>query len=136
MSLRGKRIFYVEDDVMNKSVAQLILEQAGVIFGFERWGRETAITRLKAFLPVDLILLDLVLPGRTTGYDVFDAIRAESELAHIPIAAVSASDAEVEIPGVRAKGFAGFISKPINLRLFPQQIAELIQGGHVWYVRD
>lgn len=135
MSLKGKRIFYVEDDVGNKAVAQLILEMAGVLFAFERWGTENTIAKLRAFMPVDLIMLDLMLAHQVSGYDVFDAIRREPEFGHIPIVAVSAADPSVEIPKARDKGFAGFIGKPISLRLFPQQIAELINGGQVWYAR-
>ncbi len=135
MSLKGKRIFYVEDDVRNKAIAQLILEQAGVLFAFERWGNENTIAKLRAFMPVDLIMLDLMLAHQVSGYDVFEAIRREPEFGHIPIVAVSAADPSVEIPKARDKGFAGFIGKPISLRLFPQQIAELINGGQVWYAR-
>ncbi len=135
MSLKGKRIFYVEDDVGNKAIAQLILEMAGVLFAFERWGTENTIAKLRAFMPVDLIMLDLMLAHQLSGYDVFEAIRREPEFGHIPIVAVSAADPSVEIPKARDKGFAGFIGKPISLRLFPQQIAELINGGQVWYAR-
>ncbi len=135
MSLKGKRIFYVEDDVGNKAVAQLILEMAGVLFAFERWGTENTIAKLRAFMPVDLIMLDLMLAHQVSGYDVFEAIRREPEFGHIPIVAVSAADPSVEIPKARDKGFAGFIGKPISLRLFPRQIAELINGGQVWYAR-
>jgi len=135
VSLKGKRIFYVEDDIKNKAIAQIILEQAGVVFAFERWGSENTIFKLRAFMPVDLIMLDLVLPRGVSGYDVFDAIRAEPELGHIPIVAVSAADPSMEIPKTREKGFAGFIGKPISLQLFPQQVAELLNGGNVWYAR-
>ncbi len=135
MSLKGKRIFYIEDDVKNKVIVQLILEREGIVFAFERWGAEDAILKLKAFMPVDLILLDLMLPRQVSGYDVFDAIRQESAFRCIPIAAISAADPNVEIPRTQEKGFAGFIGKPVSLQLFPHQIAELLNGGHVWYAR-
>ncbi len=135
MSLKGKRIFYVEDDVKNKAIAQIILEQAGGVFAFDRWGNEATIGKLRAFMPIDVILLDLMLPQGVTGYDVFDAIRAQPEFACIPIVAVSAADASAEIPKTRAKGFAGFIGKPVSLQLFPQQLAEILDGGSVWFAR-
>ncbi len=135
MVLKGKRIFYVEDDVKNKAIAQLILEQAGAVFSFERWGGENAILKIMAFMPVDLILLDLMLPQQVSGYDVFDAIRCKPELSHIPVVAISAADPFAEMPKAREKGFAGFIGKPINIRLFPQQLATVLDGGTVWYSR-
>jgi len=130
--LKGKRIFYVEDDLSNRAIVQMIIEQEGAKLGFERWGRTDALIRLKAFMPVDVILMDLMLPSGISGYDVFDAIRADSHFAHVPIVAVSASDPTIELPKVRSKGFAGFISKPINLVHFPKQLLSVINGQLVW----
>ena len=130
--LKGKRIFYVEDNLGNRAIVQMIVEQEGAKLGFERWGGADALARLKAFMPVDVILLDLMFPMNVTGYDVFDAIRADENFANIPIVAVSASDPAVELPKVRRKGFAGFISKPISLWQFPKQLAAVIEGQTVW----
>jgi hypothetical protein len=33
----------------------------------------------------------------------------------------------------RAKGFAGFIGKPIDDVLFPRQITQILAGEPVWY---
>jgi CheY-like chemotaxis protein len=132
MSLNGKRIFYIEDNVANRAIIQTILELDGAQVAFERWGRSEVIGQLRAFMPVDIILLDLMFPRGVTGYDVFDTIRACPEFAHIPIVAVSASDPSVEIPKARARGFAGFISKPISLADFPHQVASLITGDQIW----
>jgi CheY-like chemotaxis protein len=91
LALEGKRIFIVEDILANRAIVQLMLEHAGAKVGFERWGTETT-KKLKLFMPVDLILLDLMLPNGITGYSVFTDIRAYPEFRHIPIVAVSASD--------------------------------------------
>lgn len=132
--LKNKRIFYIEDDVKNRAIAQMILEQSGATVGFERWGRANAIVMLQAFMPIDAILLDLMFPQGVTGYDVFEAIRANSAFDHIPVIAVSASDPAIEIPRAKQLGFAGFISKPIDIRLFPQQIARCIEGESIWHI--
>jgi CheY-like chemotaxis protein len=132
MLLKDKRIFIVEDNVTNRSVMQAILEQEGAVIAFERWGRDVC-ERLAAFAPVDIVLLDLMLPGQISGYDIFDQIRADSRFKDVPIVAVSAAEAEQEIPRAHQKGFAGFISKPIKLHLFAGQIASLLSGKPVWY---
>ena len=131
MLLKNRRIFIVEDNVTNRSVMQLLLEQQGAVIAFERWGNETN-QRLKAFAPVDIILLDLMFPNNVTGYEIFDRIRELPEFNAVPIVAVSASDSSTAIPLTREKGFAGFISKPIKFAQFPQQIADLIAGKNVW----
>jgi CheY-like chemotaxis protein len=129
--LKNKRIFMVEDKVENRSIMQLLLEQQGAKVAFERWGRDT-VERLQAFAPVDLILLDLMLPNNVTGYDIFDRIKAVPEFSDIPIVAVSAMDAAVAIPRVREKGFAGFIAKPIEFDGFAYQIAQAINRKPIW----
>src|SRR5687768_4055245 len=98
MLLKDKRIFYVEDDLKNRAIIQMILERAGAKVGFERWGREDTVIRLREFAPIDLILLDLMFPRDVSGYDIFDAIRACGEFQDVPIIAVSASDPSIEIP--------------------------------------
>jgi two-component system cell cycle response regulator DivK len=132
--LKEKRIFYIEDNVSNLALVQMILEQQGAKVYFERWGNEAdIINRLKSFMPVDLILLDLMFAGNVSGYDIFDQLRQVPDFDHIPIATVSAADPSIEMPKARAKGFAGYISKPVKLIMFPQQVADLINGQHVWY---
>lgn len=132
MLLKGKRIFLTEDNLTNRSVIQLLLERDGAIFAFERWGTETT-ERLQKFAPVDIILLDLMLPNNVTGLDLFDQIRALPAFEHVPIVAVSAKDPSIAIPEVQAKGFNGFIAKPINRLRFTQQIASIIAGEQIWH---
>lgn len=132
MKLQGKNIFLLEDDPINYSVILTILRQHGAILTHDYWG-DTTLSRLKNHpFPLDLILLDLMLPGQATGYDVFDAIRALPELDNVPIVAVSAADPDVEMPRARAKGFSGYISKPINRRHFPEQLVQILAGETFW----
>ena len=134
MLLSGKRIFITEDNVSNRSIMQMLLEREGATVAFERWGQNTQ-ERLLAFMPVDIILLDLMLPNNISGLDIFDEIRSVPEMQGIPIVAVSAKTPDTAIPETQAKGFDGFISKPIHYTIFADQIAALIQGESVWYSR-
>lgn len=134
MLLKNKRIFIVEDDIANRAIEQVILEQQGAKTAIERWGTE-AVPRLRDFMPVDAILLDLMFPNEITGYGIFLEIRAHSEFDHIPIVAVSASDPNTAIPLTKAAGFSGFISKPVHIGLFAKQIAKIINQETVWYQR-
>jgi two-component system cell cycle response regulator DivK len=109
----------------------MILEREGAKIGFERWGREDTIKRLQEFAPVDLILLDLMFPRGISGYEIFDMIRCHQAFAHVPIIAVSASAASIEIPKTKAKGFAGFISKPVRLQTFPAQILAFMNAAQL-----
>jgi two-component system, cell cycle response regulator DivK len=130
-SLKGKRIFYVEDNIQNFALVRILLEQQGAKVEVGRWGTDT-LSRLEKFLPVDLILVDLMLPDRISGYDVFCQIRSDPRFTNIPIVATSAADPDIEMNKARVKGFAGYIPKPISILQFPQQISTILQGEAVW----
>ncbi len=132
MYLQNKRVFILEDNLENKAIAQMLLEYAGAQVIVDRWGLET-LPRLKKSAPIDVILLDLMLPGQITGYDIFAQIRQEREFDSVPIIAVSAADVSTAVPKAQELGFSGFISKPVDFRFFAQQIKRVIDGERVWY---
>lgn len=131
--LKDKRIFIVEDDMTNMAVYAMVLRRSGAIVIQDHWNSGT-MALLQRYMPVDVILLDLMLRFGISGYDIYDQLAEFPQLAKIPVIAVSASDPEIEIPKAKERGFAGFISKPISLRDFPGQIAAGIEGEKVWVV--
>jgi CheY-like chemotaxis protein len=130
-TLHRKRVFAVEDNLDNRVITQMALTLHGVLIEFDRWGRDT-VSKVRNFMPVDVIILDLMFPNGVTGYDIFDLIRAEPAFAHIPIVAVSASDPSSAIPRCKARGFAGFIPKPIDSDVFAAQLEQIIAGHEIW----
>ena len=124
----------MEDNLANRAIEQLLLEQAGAKIAFERWGTETT-KKLKQVMPVDIILLDLMFPNGITGYSVFSDIRAYPEFQYIPILAISAIDPMSAIPLTRKHGFSGFISKPVDFDFFADQVANVIKGQATWQGR-
>lgn len=131
MQLENKRIFLVEDNIGNQTITKTLLESHGAIVALHRTG-QNVIPHLHKFLPIDLIVLDLMLPNGTTGYDIFSAIRSQSEFDDIPVIAMSVVDRSEAIPQAKKRGFSGFISKPINFREFPGQVARIIAGELIW----
>jgi CheY-like chemotaxis protein len=132
MLLQGKRIFVVEDDPMNLAVIRTILHRAGATVPYDHWG-DTTLDRMMSYpFKLDMILLDLMLPHKVSGYDIFDAIQEIPELQGIPIVAVTASDPDVEMKKARDKGFKGYISKPLDRVRFPQHIASILNGQEIW----
>ncbi len=134
IKLVGKRIFIVEDNTMNRVAYQMILKLSGAVLEFDRWGRDT-LYRLKGFEP-DLIIMDLMITGGRSGFDIFDEIRKQPEYNAVPIVAISASEPAVALPLCREKGFAGYIVKPIEDELLPDQLIRLINGEQVWYIGE
>ncbi|MEP7285810.1 MAG: response regulator [Chloroflexota bacterium] len=130
--LKNKSIFIAEDNLQNRVIFQMVLIRHGALVEFERWGQDT-LSRLSRSMSCDLIILDLMLADNLSGFDVFHQIRAVPRFAEVPIVAVSAMDPSIAMPKARIQGFAGFIAKPIDTYLFPQQLAKILEGEQVWY---
>jgi CheY-like chemotaxis protein len=135
MLLKNKHIFIVEDNWQNRVVYQMVLIRHDALVSFDALGSNTLDT-LKKTHHVDVIVLDLTLGQGVSGFDLYDKIRALPHLESVPIVAVSAMEPAVAIPEARAKGFAGFIAKPIDIQAFPEQIAAIIRGEAVWHIGE
>ncbi len=131
MSLNEKRIFIIEDDAANLAVISTILKRAGALVEFDR-GTPDVMKHLQAVLPLDMILVDLMLPGSISGYQLYGEMRRVPELMAVPVVAVSAADAIREIPRARAAGFRGYITKPIRSQSFVNYILRVLEGETVW----
>ncbi len=130
-TLKGKRILVIEDDVKNLAVFATTLHRAGASVIQDHWNAG-ATGFATQNLPIDLIVLDLMLRKGISGYDIVDQLKANPRTAHIPVVIVSSLDAESEIPKAKAKGCAGFISKPISVLDFPDQLVEVLDGKQIW----
>jgi CheY-like chemotaxis protein len=133
--LKNKHLFIVEDNPANRVVYQIMMMRNGAKVTFDRWGQDT-LAKMKQSGTIHLIILDLMLPKGNSGFDIFDDIRAVSDYRDIPIVAVSASDPASAIPKAQQLGFSGFIAKPINDDIFPDQILRLMAGEKIWYAGD
>jgi CheY-like chemotaxis protein len=132
MSLKGKRVFVTEDNAGNLAILSIYLETCGMKIIADRRGLRT-VDAIRENMPIDVILLDLMLPNKVSGFDLFDLIRQAPELSHIPVVAVSASDPDVAMPKARIKGFSGYISKPVP-PFIGKYVAEVLEGKPVWIV--
>jgi CheY-like chemotaxis protein len=132
--LKGKQIFVVEDDSMNRVVYTMMLKKEGVNVEFDRFGRDTLVKLKQA--KYDLIILDLMLPRGDSGFSIFEQIRQLPEYSKVPIVAISASDPSHSIPKAQEMGFDGFIAKPLDKDKFPQQLCDLLDGKQVWYAGE
>jgi two-component system cell cycle response regulator DivK len=81
--------------------------------------------------PPNIIFVDLNLP-RTNGYEVLRKIRADEKLKQVKVVAVTAQDADTEIPKCKAAGFDAYIGKPISRTRFPRQLRRIMSGESVW----
>ncbi len=116
-------ILIVEDNEDNLLTVKSFLQDQYEI-AEARNGKE-GIEKTKTLIP-DLILLDIALPGMN-GFRVFDAIKKEKEISHIPIIAVTASALTADQNEILNYGFDGYIPKPININKFEETIKNIFE---------
>ncbi len=110
----GKRILVVDDDPMNRDVAQLTLAGSGLIVDLAEDGRQ-ALAQCEA-RDYALLLMDVQMPVMD-GLDATRAIRALSRGVSVPIVAVTANAfAEDKDLCIRA-GMNDFLVKPFDPEL-------------------
>ena len=131
--LEGKRIFLVEDDVVNVAVYTTSLRAHGALIFSDVFGFGI-VEHIRSSLPIHLIVLDIMLKRGIDGYDIYQDIRSDPLLKDIPIVAVTSLDPEKEIPKAKEMNFDGFISKPIKSLQYPKQLAAIIAGEKLWIV--
>ena len=110
----GKRVLVVEDNAVNRKMATMLLQKAGVEFEVATNGEEgVARFRKECF---DLILMDCQMPVMD-GFEATRRIRAaeaQDERPHTPIVALTANTMEGDRETCLAAGMDGFIGKPFT----------------------
>ena len=118
VDFKGYRILLVEDNELNREIAEVLLEEAG-------FDVETAENGLKAVEMMtnneagyySLILMDIQMPIMN-GYDATRAIRKMDDYGKsgIPIVAMTADAFEEDRKRSLRRGMNGHIAKPIDLK--------------------
>jgi signal transduction histidine kinase len=121
----SKTILYVEDNAANRLLVRQVLEGVGYSIS-EATDGLSGIKMAQEIQP-DLILMDINIPGMD-GYEAATRIKSLPELGHIPIIALTAKVMAGDRERALAAGCDGFIAKPIDIDLLPQQVAEFLGG--------
>jgi two-component system cell cycle response regulator DivK len=124
-------ILVVEDNVSNFVLIARLLAFMGVQkceWKTTGWG---VVEFANTMSRVDLVLMDLRLPHED-GYDALRQIRADKRLENTQVVVVTAHGSQEEMQKARDAGFDGFLSKPLDADLFPEQIRKILSGESVW----
>jgi CheY-like chemotaxis protein len=117
-------ILIIEDNPSHLKLAHLVLSSAG--YNVDSAGAaEHAFSAIKSSKP-ELIFLDLELPGMD-GLAFVRRIKADPETRDIHIVAVTAYSDRFTRADALAAGCAAYITKPINTRTLPDQLAALVK---------
>jgi CheY-like chemotaxis protein len=117
------RILVVDDDDANREVLGIILGHEGFMTVAAGSGEEALA--ILAQQPLDLVLLDVILPG-ISGYEAAAAMTSNPATKHIPIIMMTAmNDAASRARAVRS-GAADFLSKPFDRNELCSRVRKLL----------
>ena len=118
-------VLYIEDNPDNMMLVQRALESRGYRLLKAMKGLDGVAAAEKE--QVDLILLDINLPD-IDGYEVARRLRssAKSELARVPIIAVTANALKGDAQKALDAGCDVYMSKPINIRELWARVAAFL----------
>ncbi len=136
--LKAATILLVEDDLGDLKLIKMSLERQRIsndVFVAET-GEEALdyLSRSKAgnseCPPIDLILLDLNMPGMG-GKEFLRRIKEDEQLDTIPVVILTTSDSEQDILESYKLHAAGYIKKPVSLEGFREVMHDLEE---YWFV--
>jgi len=119
-------ILLVEDNEKNMKLARDLLQYHGFTT-IEATNAEDGVKLARERTP-RLVLMDIQLPGMD-GVTALGQLRADKATSTIPVVAMTASVMKEDRERFDKAGFDGFITKPIDVRAFPQQVRDAIAKG-------
>ncbi len=121
---RGEgHILLVDDEQMITEVGRSMLNQLGYSVSTAGSGREALALLEAQGERIDMVLLDLIMPGMDGGA-VFDAIRRLHPA--MPVILSSGYSLNGYATEIMARGCSGFIQKPFNLAELSRKLHEVI----------
>ena len=120
MESQAKRVVCIEDEPEMIDLVRLILGRKG----FEVIGANGGVEGLEAVRreKPDLVLLDLMMPDMD-GWEVYQQIKADETLRHIPVVVVTAKAQSIDkVLGLHIAKVDDYITKPFG----PQELLESI----------
>jgi class 3 adenylate cyclase len=110
--LQAFRVLVVDDDPDMTALLARLLQKEGLAVDTVHDG-DSALVHAMSSAP-DLIVLDVLMPGSLSGFEVCERLKGDEATAMIPIVLVTAlEDTQSRVRGIEA-GCDDFISKPIK----------------------
>ena len=113
------KIMVVDDEFLLRSMLKDGLEEAGYTVVVAENG-QAALALAKAELP-DCILLDIMMPG-LDGYETCAALKADPQLAPIPVILISATTDLRVIDRAEQVGATTILPKPVPIEQLEQAL--------------
>ncbi len=129
---QGRRVLLVEDNELNKEIAEELLFQEGFLVETAENGQE-AVDAVRDHEPgwFDLVLMDVQMPVMD-GYEATRQIRAlpDPVRAHVPIIAMTANAFDEDKQAAAEADMDGHVGKPIDIPVLLKVLRDVLAGKH------
>jgi CheY-like chemotaxis protein len=119
------RILAVDDDPIQLEFASAYLSTPTASVETAETA-ESGLHKLRA-APFDLLLVDLQMPGMD-GFEMMRRVRADPELADLPIVVITGLEDIVSIDRAYDAGASSFVTKPVNWRLLSYHLRFVLRA--------
>jgi CheY-like chemotaxis protein len=119
----GWTILVIDDEPDSIKLLELLLARTGAAVISAVNGAE-GLRLAREHLP-KLILSDLSMP-EMSGWAFVEALRADAQLAHIPVIALTAHAMSGDREKVLGAGFQNYLTKPLKPRTFNDDLVALL----------
>ena len=128
-------LVYVEDDENSILVMKMVVER---VMGLPKLhvlqSRTDFVQQVKELgVVLDVFLLDIHMKPYG-GVELLSMLKKDPQFDKSKVIAVTASVTNEEVSLLKRGGFDGAIAKPLNIEVFPDLIARIINGEQVWYI--
>ncbi len=126
-TLRPGSVLYVEDNLSNMKLIQMLLESMPHIELIPALQGQVGIDLARSHQP-DLVLLDVHLPDMS-GADVLRRLKADPATSAIPVVVISADATQGQIRRLRQSGAYDYLTKPIDIKRFMSLFESIFAAG-------
>ncbi len=120
----AKRILVVEDNDLNRKLFCDVLKSQGFAVEPVADGH-VALDAARAFVP-NLIIMDIQL-AEISGLELIEKAKADINLRHIPVLAVTAYAGKGDEERIRDAGAEGYLAKPVSIGPFLAAVRGLLE---------
>ncbi len=119
----AETVLLVDDEEIVIGVGKQMLERLGFSVLTARNGQEAADVYKNNLDDVDLVLLDMIMPGMEAG-DTYDKLKAINPAIKVILSSGYSLDQKAS--AIIDRGCNGFIQKPFNMKMLQEKIGEIL----------
>ena len=135
MNTKNPILVYVEDDENSIFVMKMVVERVmklPTLYVLQSSADFVQQVKGLGVVP-DVFLLDIQMKPYD-GVELLSMLRKDPQFKCSKVIALTASVTNEEVSLLKSGGFDGAIAKPLNIEVFPDLIARIINGEQVWYI--